>query len=162
MSDVFRLDGEIALVTGGGTGLGLAIARAMTQAGARVVIAGRREQPLREAVDSIGANVGYVAHDVTEVSRAPELVDAVAKQAGAPPTILVNNAGIHLKKPALATTEDELLKVINTHVTGSFALTRALAPNMIASKRGSIIFITSMAAIFGIPQVVAYTAAKSA
>src|SRR4051794_1376126 len=159
----FRLDNQIALITGGGSGLGLAIARCMTAAGARVVITGRREDVLRSAVAAIGGDAQYLVHDVTQFDRAAELMIRVKQQLGQFPSILVNNAGNHLKKPALQTTDDELAAVIDTHVRGSFALTRAAATHMIEQSRGgSVLFIASMASLFGIPQVVAYSAAKSA
>jgi gluconate 5-dehydrogenase len=162
MSDVFRLENEVALVTGGGTGLGLAIARRMADAGARVVLVGRRREPLADAAKSIGQAAQFVEHDVSDVAGAGHLISSATKLMGAPPTILVNNAGIHLKKWAVDTTETEFMAVLQTHVLGSFALTRALAPGMIERKSGSILFIASMASLFGIPQVVAYSAAKSA
>jgi gluconate 5-dehydrogenase len=158
----FRLDGEVALITGGGTGLGFAMARRMAEAGAMVIITGRREDALAEAVREIGANAKYLTHDVTDLASAPDLAKRAKDLASAEISILVNNAGNHIKKPALETTEAEFLNVINTHVMGSFALTRAFAPAMIAGGSGSILFTASMASIFGIPQVVAYTAAKSA
>jgi NAD(P)-dependent dehydrogenase (short-subunit alcohol dehydrogenase family) len=159
--EVFRLDGETALITGGGTGLGLGIARCMAAAGARVVIVGRREDVLQESITELGDNASYEVFDVTDVKQAPALVQRVEQRHG-PVSILVNNAGIHLKKPALETTEDELLQVFNTHVTGAFALTRAVAPGMVERRHGSILFTASMASLFGIPKVVAYTAAKAA
>jgi gluconate 5-dehydrogenase len=158
---VFRLDGELALITGGGTGLGLGVARCMAMAGARVVIVGRREAVLQGAARELGPQASYAVHDVTDLERASELARRVEQEVG-PVSILVNNAGIHLKKPALETTEAEFLQVFNTHVTGAFALTRAVAPGMIERRHGSILFMASMASLFGIPQVVAYTAAKSA
>lgn len=157
----FRLDNELALITGGGTGLGLAMAKCLVGAGARVVLAGRREDTLRQAAAEIGPAAGYVAHDVTQVSEAPRLVDQVQRTHG-PITVLINNAGIHLKKPAVETTEEEFLQVLTTHVLGSHALSRAVAPGMIERKAGCILFIASMASLFGIPKVVAYSAAKSA
>ena len=84
------------------------------------------------------------------------------ERCSAPITILVNNAGIHLKKPALETSEEEFLGVLKTHVLGSHALTRAVLPGMLRRRHGSIIFIASMASLFGIPNVFAYSAAKSA
>ena len=157
----FLLDHELALITGGGSGLGLAMARSMAAAGARVVLAGRREEKLTQAVAAIGHQAGYVVQDVTRLNEMPELVDKVTKRFG-PISILVNNAGIHLKKPAMETTEAEFLQVLTTHVLGSHALSRAVAPGMMQRKTGSILFIASMASLFGIPQVVAYSAAKSA
>lgn len=157
----FLLDDELALITGGGTGLGLAMARCMAAAGARVVLAGRRLEMLQRAAAGIGLQAEYVAHDVTNLREAPSLVDKVSEKFG-PITILVNNAGVHLKKSAVETTEEEFMKVLTTHVLGSHALSRAVAPGMMERKTGSILFIASMASLFGIPQVVAYSAAKSA
>jgi gluconate 5-dehydrogenase len=82
--------------------------------------------------------------------------------AGAPVTLLVNNAGIHLKKAAVATTAREFAEVMQTHVIGAHALSAAILPSMMARKHGSILFIASMASLFGIPKVIAYSAAKSA
>jgi len=157
----FRLEGEQALITGGGSGLGLAMARAMVKAGARVILAGRREDLLRKAAQSIGEQAGCVRHDVDKLDEAPALVKKVTSRFG-PITILVNNAGVHLKKPALETTEKEFLQVLTTHVLGAHALSRAVAPGMMERGGGSILFIASMASLFGIPQVVAYSAAKTA
>jgi len=162
MTSVFRLDGQIALITGGGTGLGMATATCMAEAGARVVLAGRRKQILADAAAKIGTAASFVEHDVTDHQSAAALLQSAAKSAGGEVTILVNNAGIHLKKPAVDTTEAEFMSVLNTHVLGSFALSRAVAPRMIERKSGSILFIASMASLFGIPQVAAYSAAKSA
>ena len=100
-------------------------------------------------------------HDITHLEKAPHLVEDITGQYGKL-SILVNNAGIHLKKPAVETTDTEFHYVMQTHVYGAFALTRAAAPAMLASGGGSVIFIASMTSILGIPLVVAYSAAKSA
>jgi gluconate 5-dehydrogenase len=157
----FRLDGEVALITGGGTGIGLGIARCMVEAGARAVLVGRREEPLQEAAASLGNACHYEVFDVTVLDKAPELVERVVARYGRL-SILVNNAGIHLKKPAVDTTEAEFISVLNTHLLGAHAMTRAAARPMLQAGHGSILFISSMAALFGIPRVVAYAAAKSA
>lgn len=157
----FLLENDLALITGGGSGLGLAMAHCLAAAGARVVLAGRGEEKLKQAVGMIGPRADYVAHDVTKLEEAPSLVDKVSQRFG-PVTILINNAGIHLKKAAVDTTEEEFLKVLTTHVLGSHALSRAVAPSMMQRGGGSILFIASMASLFGIPKVVAYSAAKSA
>lgn len=157
----FLLENELALITGGGSGLGLAMARCLAAAGARVVLAGRGEEKLKRAAASIGSQAGYVSHDVTNLEEAPSLVEKVASRFG-PITVLINNAGVHLKKSAVDTTEEEFLQVLTTHVLGSHALSRAVAPGMVQRGSGSILFIASMASLFGIPKVVAYSAAKSA
>lgn len=158
---VFSLESDLALITGGGTGIGLAIARAMASAGARVVLVGRREAELASACGDLGPRSSYVVHDVTQLDGADALIKRVAGEAG-PVTCLVNNAGIHLKKPAVDTTPEEFELVMRTHVFGAHALTRAVVPGMIARGAGSILFTASMASLFGIPLVIAYTAAKSA
>lgn len=160
--DIFSLAHERALVTGGGSGLGVAIAKCLAAAGARVVICGRREALLQETCARVGEPVAYVVHDVADVSQADRLAAAAAEKNGGPATILVNNAGIHLKKPALDETPEDYRRLFDTHVLGSMALTCAVAPAMLERGRGSIVFVTSMASLFGIPQVAAYTAAKSA
>ena len=88
------------------------------------------------------------------------MLDEVTAQCGAP-TILVNNAGIHLKAAALDTSDAAFFSVLETHVLGAFALTRAVAPAMVARGSGNILFISSMAALIGIPQVTAYAAAAA-
>jgi gluconate 5-dehydrogenase len=89
----------------------------------------------------------------------------LAAQAGkkfGPISILINNAGIHLKKPAIDISPEEFQAVIQTHVSAGFALTRAVLPGMIRRKHGNILFTASMASLFGIPLVAAYSAAKTA
>src|SRR6478736_4583548 len=95
----FSLEGETALITGGGSGLGLGIARCFVKAGARVVLVGRREDVLATACAELGASASFIAHDVTDFSAAESLIERVGEV-----TILVNNAGVHLKKDAVETT----------------------------------------------------------
>ena len=158
---VFRLDGKLALVTGGGTGLGFGICQALAEAGARVLMTGRREDVLREACNQLGNAASYLQHDVTELPTIPGLVERIEGRFG-PLDILVNNAGNHLKTPAVETTDADLASILQTHLFGSFALSRECGRRMIARRGGSIIMIVSMSALFGIPQVSAYSAAKSA
>lgn len=159
--EAFSLRGEHVLITGGGTGIGLAVAHAMHAAGARVVLIGRREAELAAAVKDLGERSSYVVHDITQFDAAPGLIERLSKENG-PITCLVNNAGMHLKKPAVDTTPEEFQKVMSTHIFGAHALSRAVIPGMMERKSGSIIFVASMASLFGIPLVVAYASAKSA
>lgn len=159
--DPFRLDGEIALITGGGTGLGFGMAKCMASAGAKVVLVGRRDKELSEAVSQIDG-ASYVAHDITELNRAGELIRTAEGKAGGPISILVNNAGVHLKKKAVDTSPEEFNSVLQTHVVAAHALTVAVLPGMIERNHGNILFTASMTSIMGMPLVVAYSAAKSA
>lgn len=158
----FHLDGEVALITGGGTGIGLGIARCMVLAGARVVLVGRRRELLMHACAELGPQSSFVAHDINVFEAAGDLADAARQQAQGPITILVNNAGTHLKKDAVDTTPEEFQAVLNTHVLAAHALTCALVPAMEAQRHGSILFTSSMSAFMGVPRILAYSAAKSA
>ncbi len=157
----FSLAGELALITGGGTGLGFGMAQAFVAAGARVVLVGRRSDVLQEAAAQLGSAATFQVHDVTDTASAPALVSRISEQAG-PPTILVNNAGTHLKKPAIDTSEAEFVALMNTHVTAAFALSRAIAPGMIERRHGNLLFMASMTSYMGMPNVIAYSTAKSA
>lgn len=161
MTNPFSLAGETALITGGGSGLGLGIATSFVQAGARVVLVGRRTDVLKAAVKQLGDAASFESHDVTQLDRASALVQRVADRVG-PISLLVNNAGIHLKKSAVDTSPAEFNSVLQTHVTAAFSLARAVLPDMIQRRHGSILFIASMASLFGIPLIAAYAAAKSA
>lgn len=160
--DVFSLKGETALITGGGTGLGFGMARCMAAAGAKVVLVGRREAELQNACSAISGNAFAVAADITKLSEAENIVQQAGEAAGSAVSILINNAGIHLKKPAVETGSEEFQAVLSTHVCAAQALTRAALPGMLERGHGSILFTASMASLLGIPLVIAYSAAKSA
>ena len=166
LDSVFSLTGKLALITGGGSGIGFDIARCMVAAGGTVVVTGRREQPLQEAVAQLNegrtdAAAHYVVNDVTERAKLDELVSSIETRHG-PIDILVNNAGINMKKPALDVTDEDFDRILHTNLHSVFSLTRACAARMMARQRGSIIMISSMAAYYGIDRVVAYAASKSA
>ena len=162
LAEAFGLHGETALVTGGGTGLGLGIAKCLAAAGARVILVGRRESELAKAVLEIGRPASYFVHDITRLEAASGLIAKAESAAGSPVSILVNNAGIHLKKNAIETTPDDFNTMLATHVTAAHSLNRAVLPGMVARRHGAIVMTTSMAALMGVPMVIAYTAAKSA
>lgn len=158
---IFSLDGKLALITGGGTGLGLGIAKAFVASGGSVVITGRRREPLEHACTELGNRAHFVVNDIADLSSIPDLVRCVEQEYGAIET-LVNNAGVNLKKHALDISDEEFQRVQQTNLHAVFALTREVGKHMVERKRGSIIMITSMAAIFGLSNVAAYAASKSA
>jgi gluconate 5-dehydrogenase len=159
--NVFDLGGQTALITGGGTGLGFGMAKCFVAAGAKVILVGRRKEELEKACAQLGPNAFALTGDITKLDTLPALAQKAEKIAG-PISILVNNAGVHLKKPMVETSDAEFLTVLQTHVLGAFALSREVGRGMVARKSGSILFTSSMTALFGIPLVVAYSAAKSA
>ncbi|WP_111708973.1 SDR family NAD(P)-dependent oxidoreductase [Lutibacter citreus] len=159
--EVFSLENKIALITGGGTGIGLGIAKAYHEAGATVVITGRRKQVLKDAVAELGDNVHYRVNDITNKKEIPNLVKDIETNIG-PIEVLINNAGIHYKGMAQETSDEDFEKILQTNVISVFALTRECAKYMLQRKKGSIIMIGSMAGIFGIDKVVAYGTSKTA
>lgn len=159
--NIFSLENKIALVTGGGSGIGFDIARCLKEAGAVVVLTGRREEVLQQAVERLGKGAHYLVNDITDLATLPGLIQQVEATLGAI-DILVNNAGVNMKKPALEVTDDDFHRIVQTNLHAVFALTRECARRMIARQRGSIIMITSMAAYYGIDRVAAYAASKSA
>jgi gluconate 5-dehydrogenase len=160
MKQPFSLAGETILVTGGGTGLGLGMATCFVEAGAKVVLVGRRADILKKAVAGLGKAAVWEQHDLLQVDQTPSLVSRLRERIG-PITGLVNNAGIHIKKSAIDLSPAEFQSVLQTHLVGAFALTRAVLPDMIERRHGNILFIASMASLFGLPHVSAYSAAKA-
>ena len=159
--DQFRIDGKVAVITGGGSGIGLGIAKVFVGAGATVVLVGRNEDKLKAAQKELGAQAHYRVFDVTDKKDMPAFVADIEKNVG-PIDILINGAGIHLKKPALEVTDEEYLNVLDVHLLSVFALTREVMRYMVERKSGSIILISSMTAFMGMEKVVAYSTAKTA
>ena len=160
-TQAFRLDGEVALITGGGSGLGLGMARALHAAGAKVVLVGRRAELVQAAAEELGEGAYWEAADVTAFDTLPALVERIVAKTGKV-SILVNNAGINFKKLAIDTEVAEFSTMLDTHVLAAHALTRAVMPGMLAAGHGSILFTASMTSMLGMPGVIAYSAAKSA
>lgn len=159
--NIFSLAGKIALVTGGGSGIGFYIAQCLAQAGAQLVITGRREDVLKEALPKLGVDARYFVNDITDLKSIPSLIEAIETQVGEI-DILVNNAGINMKKHAVEVTDEDFDRIIQTNLHAVFSITRECGKRMVARRRGSVLMITSMAALYGIDRVVAYTASKSA
>lgn len=161
LENYFSLKGRTAIVTGGSTGLGLAITRCMVGAGAKVVvISSGRESERRESLKEFGDKAVYYNFNIVDTDHTQEIVDRIIKEQG-PVDILVNNAGNHCKKYIEDMTVEDFVSVLNVHLVGAFALTKALFPYMKQQKRGSIIFQASMTSFIGQPQVAGYATAKA-
>ena len=158
--NVFSLKGKLALVTGGGTGIGFGIAQCLVNAGATVVITGRRENILKEAVSELGEKSSYEIHDMNDLDVAHGFVRSIESGYG-PIDVLVNNAGINDLKPPFEVTDSDFDNILKTNLAGVFSLTREVAKYMVERKRGSIIMITSMTAIYGLADVAPYAASKA-
>lgn len=153
---------KLAIVTGGGSGLGLAIAEKFVQQQIQTVIIGRDELKLLDASQQLGSLCEYIVYDLTQLAGIPVLVNDISKRFGHP-TILVNNAGINMKKEFTEVTDEDFQRIILTNVTSMFSLSREVVKNMLANNiKGSIINISSMASQYGLPKVIAYSASKSA
>ena len=152
---------KVAIVTGGGSGLGLAIAEKFTQNGITTIIAGRDTEKLNKAKEQLGDLCYAMACDVSNLASIPGFVTEVVSKFGQI-DILVNNAGINMKKEFTEVTDEEFQKVITTNLCAVFTISREVVKHMLPRKTGSIIHISSMAAQYGLPKVIAYTASKTA
>lgn len=157
----FSLSGKTAVITGGASGLGLAMAECMAQAGAKVVLLGRREPEGLFDNEKLRGKVAYYQYDVTNTDGVPALVEKIIAEQG-PIEILCNNAGNHCKKPIEEMTVEDFTGVLDVHLVGAFAMTRAFVPHMKKNGKGSILFTASMSSYIGLPNVTGYAAAKSA
>lgn len=156
-----RLKGKVALITGGGTGLGADFAKRFVAEGAKVVITGRRKEPLEKVAEGLPKDSILVFQgDVSELSQAQAMVDATINFGGKI-DILVNNAGIDPAGTVVDIPVEQWLKIININLTGPFLLMKAAIPHMIKNGGGSIINIASLAAVRNIPAMPAYSASKS-
>lgn len=152
---------QLAIVTGGGSGIGLAIAAKFTAAGIRTIIVGRDETKLKAAKKKLGENCIPLAFDLSDLATVPSLVQRITKEYGYV-DVLVNNAGINLKKDFTEVTDEDFARILQTNVQAVFTLSREVVKKMLTRKKGSIINISSMASQYGLPKVIAYTASKSA
>jgi len=153
--------GKVAIVTGGGSGLGFAIAEKFIAAGITTIIAGRDKEKLNKAKEQLGNLCYAIPCDVSNLPSIPIFVEEVLKQFGQI-DILVNNAGINLKKEFTEVTDEEFQNILITNVTAVFSMSREVVKHMLTRGTGNIINISSMAAQYGLPKVIAYTASKTA
>jgi len=158
-----RLDGKIALITGGNTGIGRAVALAYADEGADVAIAWiAREDDARtlgEAIEKKGRRFLAVRTDVTREDDVRALVRTVRERFGRI-DVLVNNAGIQKAQAITETSLEDWDRMIAVHMRGAFLCCREVAPVMIAQRSGRIVILTSQLAYIGRPRYTAYSAAK--
>ena len=158
----FDLTGKVAIVTGGNGGIGLGMARGLAEAGAAIAVVGRNEAKSAAAVAELkqgGAKAIAVTADVTDKEAVAAMVSRVAGELGRI-DILINNAGINIRKPPHALDIAEWNSVIQTNLTSAFLCSQAVYPAMKAAGGGKIINIGSMMSIFGASFAPAYAASK--
>lgn len=162
----FRVDDQVALVTGAGSGLGLASAQALAEAGAEVVVT---EIPAlleraEEAARAIAAASGRPAHalplDVTSVDSIQALVDATLARCGCI-DVLVNNAGVNVRRRALEVSEDDWDSVLDVNLRGAFFCAQRVGRHMVARRQGRIVNIASQNGVIGMEDRAAYCASKA-
>ena len=159
---MFDLKGRVAVVTGGNGGIGLGMAKGLGSAGARVAIAARNAEKSRAAVEALarlGAEAIAVQVDVADEASVEAAIKSVVDRLGRL-DVLVNNAGINIRKQPQDYTLAEWRSVIDTNLTSAFLCSRAVYPLMKAAGGGKIINIGSMMSIFGTAFVAAYSASK--
>ena len=163
--DSFRLDGKVALVTGGARGLGRTMATALAQAGADVAITGRSLGPAEDTAAAISAETGrrcraFVA-DVTIAADIERLASAVDAEFGQI-DILINNAGTNIRGAVDQLPEADWDTVINTNLKGPFLCSRTIGPGMVKRGWGRIINLGSILGVVGLPGRAPYASSKAA
>ncbi len=150
-----------AIVTGANAGLGYATAKKFCDHGVTTYVNGRNKEKTLKACEELGPNAKPFILDLNKLEEIPDAVAKLAAEAGQI-DILVNNAGINMKKEFLEVTNEEFQTILHTNVLALFAISREVAKVMKKNGSGSIINISSMAAQYGIPKVIAYSASKTA
>ena len=159
---MFDLKGKVAVVTGGNGGIGLGMARGLARAGAHVVIAARNAEKSAGAVREIarvGGQASAATVDVADEASVTALMDGVKSRQGRL-DILINNAGINIRKPVHELSLGEWRQVIDTNLTSAYLCCHAAYPLFKAAGGGKIINIGSMMSIFGASFAPAYAASK--
>ena len=155
MLDYFRLDGKVALVTGGASGIGEATVRTFAEAGAKVLIVDIDKQRAESLQADLPGSSSYQC-DITDESEVAKLFDQIEKL-----DILVNNAGIGLVGSVEETALPDFQRLFRVNVEGTFLVTRTAIP-LLVSSHGSIVNIGSVAGVVGVKRRFAYCATKGA
>lgn len=161
-SSRFDLRGKVAIVTGGNGGIGLGMARGLADAGADIAVVGRNETKSAAAVADLrqrGVKAIAIATDVTDKAAVAAMIERVVGELGRI-DVLVNNAGMSIRKPPHELELDEWNKVIDTNLTSAFVCSKLTYPALKASGNGKVINIGSMMSIFGASFATAYAASK--
>jgi 2-dehydro-3-deoxy-D-gluconate 5-dehydrogenase len=160
--DLFRLDKRVAVVTGGSRGLGEEMALGLSEAGADLVITGRRRETLQTAAERLrasGRECLTVVGDQSVSGEAQRIVEEVLEWKGRL-DILINNAGTIARGPALDVKEEEWDRVMGLNVNGAFFMAQAAGHVMVKQRSGKIINIGSMNTVVSAKNIIPYTVSK--
>jgi meso-butanediol dehydrogenase / (S,S)-butanediol dehydrogenase / diacetyl reductase len=160
---VERLSGKVAFISGGGTGIGRACALAFAAEGARVAVAGRRNEPLASVareIQSSGSEALALTCDIVDRGAVEAAISSVAQHFGVL-NIIVNNAGAVMVGTAEETSDEDWSRVLATNLTGTFHVSRAAIPVLRKAGGGSIVNVGSYLGIVGRERRAAYCAAKA-
>ena len=162
-AQLFSLEGKVALITGGAGGIASGLAKGFAAAGARIILADRDEKVMQRAEQfrDAGADVGSLVFDVTDPAAVAKAFEDALAQFGRI-DIVVNNAGIIVRKPFLELSLDDWKRVIDTDLTACFIVAQQAARLMVAQGSGRIINIGSIMGHVSRPLLVPYVAAKGA
>ncbi len=161
--DVFKLDGRVALVTGGNRGLGFAMAKALSEAGASVVVTSRQEDRAVKSAATLAEATGQramgLAVDITDTEQIENMIQSVVREFGRL-DVLVNNAGINIRKPVEEFDEASWDLVQDTNLKAPFLCSRAAVRYMKEQRYGRIINLSSMLGQVALPERSAYCSSK--
>ena len=158
---MFDLTGNTALITGASGGIGAAIARTLHQQGASVVLHGTRAERLAELAAELGERAHVVTANLADREEAAALADRAAEAAGAPVSILMNNAGITRDNLSMRMKDEEWDAVLDVNMTASMMITRACLRPMMKARFGRIISVSSIVGVIGNPGQANYAASKA-
>lgn len=160
--NLFDVSGKVALITGSTSGLGLAFAGCLAKRSAHVIVNGRDQGKLISTLDSLRAineHVTGYAFDITDPVAIKTAIESIVREHGRI-DILVNNAGINIRAPLHEFVDEDWDKIIGINLTGTYRVSKEVAPHMIRQKRGKIINIGSMQSELGRPTIAPYAASK--
>lgn len=153
-----RLENKVALITGGGTGVGAAVARLFAREGAKVVVTGRRPEPIAEVAAEVAGL--SVAGDTSDPTHAAEAVAAAVSTFGGL-DVVVASAGLGIEAPVGDMDDEQWRHVLDVNLTGPMMMTRAALPTMLERGGGSVVLVSSTNSMAAAPTSAAYDASKA-
>ncbi|XP_050698836.1 estradiol 17-beta-dehydrogenase 8-like [Eriocheir sinensis] len=170
MSSAYSFKGRVALVTGGGSGIGRAVCQLLARDGARVVVTDMNLKGAEETLQLISGSGQHLAlqMDVTQKDAVKAVIAAVLEKLGAPPSLLVNSAGIAIMGPFMEAKEDHLNAMIDVNLKGTFLVTQAVTKALLEKEQetegetGAVVNIASILGKTGYKSLSHYTASKGA